>query len=143
VEAGSTERYTPGIVLWCFLLGWVAARSSTLLQRAAVTAAAALATAGFFGDPARELVIVTGVALLVWLPSLRVPRVLARGLTVLAGASLFVYLTHWQVYPSLEMDHPLLATLASLAVGIAYWWLTRPALRRLGCALRATATARP
>ena len=32
---------------------------------------------------------------------------------------------------------------SSLAVGIAYWWLTRPALRRLGRALRATATARP
>ena len=143
VEAGPTERYTPGIVLWCFLLGWVAARSSTLPQRVAVTAAAALATAGFFGDPTRELVIVAGVAVLVWLPSLRVPRAVAKVLTVLAGASLFVYLTHWQVYPYLEVDHPLLATLSSLAVGVAYWWLTRPALRRLGRALRATATARP
>jgi acyl-CoA synthetase (AMP-forming)/AMP-acid ligase II len=142
VEAGTTERYTPGIVLWCFLLGWVAARSHTLPQRLAVTAAAALATAGFFGDPTRELVIVAGVAVLVWLPAVRVPRMVGRVLTVLAGASLFVYLTHWQVYPYLEMDHPLLATLASLAVGVAYWWVSRPALRRLGCALRTAATGR-
>jgi hypothetical protein len=143
LEAGATERYTPGLVLWCFALGWVAARSHTTATRFAVTAAAALATAGFFGDPARELLIVTGVSLLVWLPFVRVPRVLGRALTVLAAASLFVYLTHWQVYPHLETDHPLLATLASFAVGVAYWWLSRPALRRLGCALRTAATARP
>jgi hypothetical protein len=142
VEAGPTERYTPGVVLWCFLLGWVAARSRDVPQRVAVTVAAALATAGFFDDAARELLVVAGVALLVWLPSVRVPRALGRALTVLAGASLFVYLTHWQVYPQLEMDHPLLATIASFAVGVGYWWLSRPALRRLGRELRTVATAR-
>jgi acyl-CoA synthetase (AMP-forming)/AMP-acid ligase II len=143
VEAGPTERYTPGLVLWCFLLGWLAARSHTVAHRLAVTAAAALATAGFFDDATRELVVVAGVALLAWLPSVRVPRVLGRALTALAGASLFVYLTHWQVYPHLEVDHPLLSTLASFAVGIGYWWVCRPALRRLGCALRTVATAPP
>jgi hypothetical protein len=34
------------------------------------------------------------------------------------------------------MDHPVPALLASLAVGVAYWWLTRPALRRMGGWLR-------
>jgi acyl-CoA synthetase (AMP-forming)/AMP-acid ligase II len=143
VEAGPTERYTPGIVLWCFVLGWVAARSRSVPQRLAVTAAAALATAGFFDDPTRELLVVAGVALLVWLPAVRVPRRLGRALTVLAAASLFLYLTHWQVYPHLEVDHPLLATLASFAVGVGYWWLSRPAVRRLGPALRTLASARP
>ncbi len=136
VEAGATERYTPGVVLWCFALGWVAARSRTAWQRVAVLVAAAAAYAGFFGDPGRELLIVAGLAALLWLPNVRVPRLLAPAVTVLAGASLFVYLTHWQVYPYLEMDHPVLALLASLAVGVAYWWLTRPALRRMGGWLR-------
>jgi acyl-CoA synthetase (AMP-forming)/AMP-acid ligase II len=136
VEAGPTERYTTGVVLWCFALGWVAARCRTAWQRVAVLGTAVLAYVGFFGDLQRELLIVTGIALLLWLPTLRVPRVLAPAITVLAGASLFVYLTHWQVYPHLEMDHPVLALLASLAVGVAYWWLTRPALRRLGGWLR-------
>ena len=86
--------------------------------------------------------IVAGVAVLVWLPAVRVPGLVGRVLTCSRRASLFVYLTHWQVYPHLEMDHPLLATLASLAVGIAYWWVSRPALRRLGCALRTAATGR-
>ncbi|MGH3334422.1 MAG: acyltransferase family protein, partial [Nocardioides sp.] len=132
VEAGATERYTPGVVLWCFALGWVAARSRTNRHRLAVLVAAAGAYAGFFGDPERELLVVAGVAALLWLPTVRVPRLLAPAITVLAGASLFIYLTHWQVYPHLEMDHPVLALLASLAIGVAYWWLTRPALRRMG-----------
>jgi len=136
VEAGATERYTPGVVLWCFALGWVAARSRTTRQRLAVLVAAAVAYAGFFGDSDRELLIVAGVAVLLWLPTLRVPRLLAPAITALAGASLFVYLTHWQVYPHLEMDHPLLALLSSLVVGVAYWWLTRPALLRMGSWLR-------
>ena len=136
VEAGATERYTPGVVLWCFALGWVAARSRTSLQRVAVLVAAAAAYAGFFGDPGRELLIVAGVAVLLWLPTVRVPRLLAPAATALAGASLFVYLTHWQVYPHLEVDHPLLALVSSLVVGVAYWWLTKPLLTRMGARLR-------
>jgi acyl-CoA synthetase (AMP-forming)/AMP-acid ligase II len=136
VEAGPTERYTPGVVLWCFALGWVAARSRTHLQRVAVLLAAALAYAGFFGDRHRELLIVAGVAALLWLPTVRVPRAVAPVITTLAGASLFVYLTHWQVYPHLELDHPLLALLSSLVVGVAYWWLTKPLLTRMGARLR-------
>lgn len=136
VEAGPTERYTIGVVLWCFALGWAAARCRTTWQRFAVLVMAGFAYVGFFGDLQRELLIVSGIALLLWLPTLRVPRGLAPAVTGLAGASLFVYLTHWQVYPHLEMDHPLLALLSSLAVGVAYWWVTRPVLRRLGAWLR-------
>ena len=136
IEAGPSERYVPGVVLWFFVLGWAAERARTAPTRVLVTAVGALGVAGFFADPQRELVIAAGVAFLVSVPAVRLPRPLAAALSVLASASLFVYLTHWQVYPWLEMDHPLLATLSSLAVGIAYWWLMRPALRRLGLALR-------
>ncbi|HEU4810584.1 MAG TPA: AMP-binding protein [Nocardioides sp.] len=136
IEAGASERYTPGVVLWFFVLGWAAERTRTAPTRVLVAAVGALGVAGFFADPQRELVIATGVAVLVFVPAVRLPRQVAAALSVLASASLFVYLTHWQVYPWLEMDHPLLATLSSLAVGIAYWWLMRPAMRRLGLALR-------
>jgi hypothetical protein len=50
-----------------------------------------------------------------------VPRPVVRLLGVVGASSLFVYLTHWQVYPHLEDDHPLLATLSSFAVGIVCW----------------------
>ncbi|NUS49933.1 MAG: AMP-dependent synthetase, partial [Nocardioidaceae bacterium] len=122
VEADIPHRYALPVVLWCVALGWAAARATTRGQRVAVTVAAPLLTYGFFDDPMRETVVVAGVALLVWLPRVPLPRVLQRPLSVVAAASLWVYLTHWQVYPYLEDDHPLLATLSSFAVGIGCWW---------------------
>ena len=130
VEAGATERYTPSIVLWCLALGWAAAVAESNRHRLIVSAAAALALPGFFGDPQREGVILIGVLLLVWVSAVTVPRWFARGAGVLASASLYIYLTHWQVYPYLEDRIPTLAVVASLAVGIAYWRLCETAILR-------------
>jgi hypothetical protein len=126
VEAGATERYTGTIVLWCFALGWAAARARTTAQRALVTVLALLLTVGFFDDLRRELFVVAGIAVLVWVPPLRLPARLATICGALAAASLSIYLTHWQIYPHLEMDYPLLATLSSIAVGLAYHRLSTP-----------------
>ena len=132
LQAGATGRYTVGVVALWFALGWAALRADTVRRRWAVVALAAVGTVGFFGDPLREALVVAGVALLVHVGSLRVPALLVRPLSVLASASLFVYLTHWQVYPHLEDVFPLGATVASFVVGIGGWLLCRPPLRRLG-----------
>ena len=121
VEAGPSERYALPMVLWCVALGWMAARAETVRQRTIVSVAAMIACWGYFDDPFREGLVAAGVCALVWIPHLRVPAVLVPGLSVLAASSLFVYLTHWQVYPHLEVDHPLWATVASFAVGIGVW----------------------
>jgi hypothetical protein len=42
----------------------------------------------------------------------------ARLAAVLASASLYIYLSHWQVYPHLEDDYPVLAVGLSLVLGI-------------------------
>ena len=120
-EAGPTERYALPVVLWCVALGWMAARASTRRERVITSVAAVLACWGFFGDPVREALVAGGVCLLVLVPRMPVPAVLLPLLSTLAASSLFVYLTHWQVYPHLEMDHPVLATLASFAVGVLAW----------------------
>ena len=132
LQAGATERYTVGVVALWFALGWAASRADTAARRWVVVALAAVGTIGFFDDLLREGLIVGGIALLVHVRTLRVPTWLVGPLSVAASASLFVYLTHWQVYPHLEDVFPLGATVASFAVGIAVWWLSRPALRRLG-----------
>ncbi|MGI9085349.1 MAG: AMP-binding protein [Aeromicrobium sp.] len=128
VGAGPTERYTGTIVLWCFALGWAAARAHTAVQRGVVTALAILLTFGFFGDAWREAVVVAGIAVLLWVPALRLPAKVATACGALAAASLSIYLTHWQVYPHLEMEYPLLATVSSLVVGLAYHRLSTPVL---------------
>jgi len=135
LQAGATERYTIGVVALWFALGWAACRADSPARRWLVVGLAAAGTVGFFGDPVREALVVAGVALLGHVPTLRVPARLVGPVSVVASASLFVYLTHWQVYPHLEDVFPLGATAASFAVGIGVWWLSRPLLRRLGRAL--------
>ena len=47
--------------------------------------------------------------LLIWLPGVRLPAMAARAVAAVATASLFIYLTHWVVYPPLDADHDVLA----------------------------------
>jgi hypothetical protein len=127
LRAGPTQRYTTLVVAFFFVLGWLGARATTPRQRVLVSVLAAALTVGFFGQPQREAIVLGGFLLVLWLPHVSLPPWLARAAGVLAGASLFIYLTHWQVYPPLEdAGHPWLALGVSLAVGIAYGRVVRP-----------------
>jgi acyl-CoA synthetase (AMP-forming)/AMP-acid ligase II len=111
IEATHAQLYTPWAVVWCFALGWAVARATTVPRRLLMTAVTVASVAGFFGQPGREAVVIGGVILLSWVATVRVPRLLGRAAGVLASSSLYVYLTHWQVYPHLEDRFPLLAVL--------------------------------
>ena len=141
-EAGPTERYTPSIVLWCFALGWLIAAARTPWQRVVASILAIVGVAGFFGDLQREAIVAGGLLLLTWVPAIPVPRVAARAFGSLAAASLYIYLTHWQVYPYLEMKVPILAVLSSLVVGLAYRHVVVTVAARLATAARAPAIRR-
>ena len=115
------ERYSTPVVAWCFVLGWAAARATDRLRRWTVFAASVLLLRGFFGDDwLRELAVVAAIGLLLWAPPIRLPRWMGRVIGAIASASLAIYLTHWQIYPHLEDRYPLLATLSSIIVGLAY-----------------------
>ncbi|HEX5512330.1 MAG TPA: AMP-binding protein [Actinomycetales bacterium] len=116
-------------VFWLFALGWATALASTRWQRIAVTAIAAATVPGFFGDPWRDALILGGFLLLVWAPTLRCPAPLTGVASLLASSSLYIYLTHWQVYPLLQDFSPLLAVLASVVLGVAYWAIVSRAQR--------------
>ena len=120
VGAERLETYLVPATLWCIALGWAAAEARGVWPRLLVAALAVAGTWGYFTDDLhRQLVVVIGVALLVVPRAVPVPRLLATPLRVLAAASLWIYLTHWQVYPGLEAaGRPVLAVLASLAVGV-------------------------
>jgi acyl-CoA synthetase (AMP-forming)/AMP-acid ligase II len=137
VEAGATERYTIGCVLWCVALGWAAAEAKRPWQRVLVAVVVIVATYGFFGDPAREATVALGIlVLLVPWPAL-LPWPLARLAAVLAASSLWIYLVHWQIYPELEAAGlGWLGVLASLAAGVAVAlgpaaWVARARVARL------------
>ncbi|MDI6908674.1 AMP-binding protein [Nocardioides sp.] len=137
VSAEGTEKYTVAGSLWLVLLGWAAAEARTRTPRLVVAAAGLLGLVGFFpGEPSRTAIVGAGVLLLLWARPVPVPTVLAAPLRVVAGASLWIYLTHWQVYPGLEAaGRPALAIGASLVVGVAcacaYRRLERAARPRL------------
>lgn len=111
---------------WFFAVGWAVSKATTVWQRAAVTVVTAVGVYGYFADPVRETLVLGGLALLIWLPSLRCPIPAAGVLAVLADASLYIYLTHFQIYP-LFGEHRLAGVLAALAVGVG----VAQAIRRL------------
>jgi len=129
LAAGLTTRYDlvdPGVpntapALWLFALGWAVARSRTWAHRCTASVIAALSIPGFFENPAREMTLLAGILVLIWLPSIPVPRGLQRLTGLLASSSLYIYLVHWLVYPPISEVSQALAVAASLCAGVAYW----------------------
>jgi hypothetical protein len=136
LRAGPTQRYTTLVVAFVFVLGWLGARADTTRRRVVVSVLAAALTIGFFGQLQREAIVLGGFLLMLWLPHVAVPTWVARAAGGLAAASLYIYLTHWQVYPPLEdAGHQWLALGASLAVGLAYGHVVRPLHKAVGRAV--------
>jgi hypothetical protein len=114
----------PHDIAWLFALGWVAGRIRSDAGRVAVSALALASIPGYFGEPTREAVIAVGFLLVVWAPTVRIPRLVAPVVGKVAAASLYVYLTHWQVFPPVrEAVGRGPALVASLAGGVVAWWL--------------------
>jgi acyl-CoA synthetase (AMP-forming)/AMP-acid ligase II/peptidoglycan/LPS O-acetylase OafA/YrhL len=120
LPTGPDRIHTAHVVFWLFALGWAAAHAGTVPRRLLLSGVLLATVPGFFGDPAREAVVVLGLLALLWVSAVRVPAVVAAAASALAAASLHIYVTHWLVYPDLERWSPLAATLASVAVGLAY-----------------------
>jgi len=132
--AGGDDVHRSWLVLWLFTLGWAAARARSRRERIVVSLLTFAALPGFFHDPARAAYVAVGVLALVWLPSVRVPRPVATLAGVLAGASLWIYLLHFEV---IHRVHPApVSTAAGLAVGVVVHLGVTRASRPLGNGLR-------
>ncbi|KUH69557.1 AMP-dependent synthetase [Mycolicibacterium novocastrense] len=118
------------LAFWFFAIGWAASKAGTTLQRALLTLVLAVALYGYFENTLRELLVFGGLALVIWLPTIRCPAALTVAAGVLAEASLYTYLVHYQVY-AMFPGHPALGVIASLAVGILLTYLVTMARRRL------------
>jgi acyl-CoA synthetase (AMP-forming)/AMP-acid ligase II len=105
------------LAFWFFAIGWAAAKATKVWQRVAVTVVLAIGLLGYFSNLEREALVFAGLALLIWLPAIRCPTAVAVVAGTVAEASLYVYLTHYQVYP-LFGRHVVLGVIASVAVGV-------------------------
>jgi hypothetical protein len=119
------------VVSWLFCLGWAAAKARDTRARLLVTLVAVPSVGTFSGNPRRDLLTLVAVLLVLWVPTMRVPRTAVPVFHVLAASSLYVYVAHWQVVPVLR-GTPWPAYAAGMAVGIGYWlaWTRGPALVR-------------
>ncbi|MGA9148395.1 MAG: AMP-binding protein, partial [Candidatus Nanopelagicales bacterium] len=118
---GPKAIYTPAMVLFVFALGWAIARARTWPQRGLVVALIVVTLPGYSENLTRVVIVMAGLALLLLVPTVRVPSLLGKGVGLVAGASLYIYLSHWQVYP-LFGEQELLALAASVGFGIALWF---------------------
>lgn len=116
------EAWFTVLAFWFFAAGWVAAKATATWQRALVTIVLVVGLHGYFGNTGRETLVLAGFALLIWLPAVRCPAPIGTGCGLLAEASLYTYLTHYQVYP-LFGDHRVLGVVAALIVGVALTYL--------------------
>lgn len=115
-------RFRTHGVAWFFVLGWLIQRSRTTLQKAVTSLLCAVAIADFFGQPHREAFIAAGLMALIWLPSIPVPRRWIGALSAVAAASMWILISHFQVWPELASRLPIaLAYVATIAAGIAIW----------------------
>ena len=130
------------VVLFLFFLGWSIARAGTRRQQCIVTVAAAGAVGTFSGNPARDLLSLAFVLLLVWRPVSRIPAALVPVVHVLAASSLYIYVIHWQVLEHL-WGAPVPAFIGSLAAGVVYWWLWSKGAPAGGRMLRRTLGVAP
>ncbi|MGW7303412.1 AMP-binding protein [Streptomyces sp. NPDC054829] len=125
-------QLSPSVVFWLFALGWAAARADTVRRRLLLTAALLATVPGLFQDqPVRTVTVVAGLALLIWVPTLPSFGPLSAVVGVLASSSLYIYLTHYQLYPYIQDDFPLTALFGSLALGIGYATVVTRVARRV------------
>jgi len=132
------------LAFWFFAIGWAASKATTNLQRVAVSVVLIVSLHGYFDTTLRDVMVMTGLLLLIWVPTIRCPAGLTVAVGVLAEASLYTYLVHYQIYALFD-GHPAIGVLASLAVGVLLTYVVtvlRRWLRGRFSSLRSDASTR-
>jgi hypothetical protein len=112
-------------VLWFFILGWLTFRARVWWQKLVVLGVALWMLPGYFHDPVREWVVFGGLAVLMLVPALLLPRVALLIIGPIASASLYIYLLHYAIQQALPAFPRLPVVLICLATGVVVWWLAQ------------------
>ncbi len=94
-------RYRTHGVAWFVALGWLVHRSDTAPKRLATAALCVLVVPGFFQYGPREWFIAISLLVLLTWREIPVPRIAVRPLAMLASASMWIYITHFTIWPPL------------------------------------------
>jgi hypothetical protein len=147
----------PHAIIWLFALGWLIYRAQSLPLKLLVSAITTVTLFGYFpDDPLRVSVVTVGLLILIWCTAVPAPPLVARAVHEVAAGSLWIYLTHWVVWPFLQdrWGWPPLATAAGCLVagvlasqivnrGLERWQRNAPNWRRVGTTQDVVAPTRP
>jgi hypothetical protein len=146
VDGIDNLRFRTHGIAWFFFLGWLVHRATTRRLRVLTTALCLLTIPGFFGRPEREWFIVLGLVLLIWSRDIPLPRAAIRPIAVIAAASMWIYLSHFRIWPPLDRNLPAgVAYALTVLAGVAIWrasTLVTPLARRVSVAARRIAADR-
>jgi len=115
-------RYRTHGIAWFFALGWLIHQSDRWWQRALTSVLCLWTISGFFNYPQRDWFIAIALLVLVWVRDVPFPRLAIRPIAVLATATLWIFITHFSVFPPLVRALGRgWAYVATILVGIAAW----------------------
>ncbi|MEP6295690.1 MAG: AMP-binding protein, partial [Ilumatobacter sp.] len=112
-------RFRTHGVAWLVALGWLIHRSDTTAKRVGTSAITFVVVIDFFDYLPRELFIACALVVLVWMRDLPIPRPMVSPIGVIASASMWIYITHFTIWPRLaEVMDERLAYIATVAAGV-------------------------
>ncbi len=94
-------RYRTHGVAWFVALGWLVHRSDTPTTRMATAALCVATIPGFFQYAPREWLIAISLLVLLFWREIPVPRLAVKPLALLASYSMWIYITHFTIWPPL------------------------------------------
>jgi hypothetical protein len=116
----------PQFALWYFLLGWCTLFAERAWQRWLNSALIVLFPLLIMPGSSRALWITFGGLFLNWAPPLMLPVAVARTITTVASASLYIYISHFLILEPVGRLFPAAGfvgqVLAALAVGVGFWF---------------------
>lgn len=122
-------RHGPLGAMWLIAAGVLLRNARSQAQRWVAWLLPAVAAWGMFAAVWQWIYVVVAAALLLWVPQVRVPRWALAPVGLLAAASLYSYILQFDILA--RIDSPLVGVAASLAAGIACWWLVQQVVRRV------------
>ncbi len=116
----------PHFALWYFFLGWCALFAEARWQRWLNTALIVGLSLWIMPGTSRGNWIIAGGLFLNWARPVRLPIPLARAISTLASASLYIYVSHWVILEPFGRAFPSLGFVGQVVfawlVGIVFWY---------------------
>lgn len=124
------------MVVWLFVFGWAVLYCTTTRRRVVASLVAFVGLLGLFEAAWLHEFVLVGALALIWIPAVPVLRPLNRVVGWIAGASLYIYLTHWLVTERLQHGSPFVRTVVAIVTGVVIWTAVQAVSRSLGPRMR-------